>query len=328
MPTRELCIQVEMTLRPLKRLFGITSCPLFGGADKDSQLSAYRADGGAHILVATPGRLLDYVNAESINISCITYLVLDEADRMLSMGFEEQLNDILAHIRPDRQTLLFSASFPGRLREASRKWVSDEVISIRCSTLEITSSDRHDRKTTAPTPAADEPVTTSSSDQPSSKKHKPDHPPSHTNNTNTEDKTTTTTTNEEGGDNGNDNEAQPSSSSSSSLSNQLSSVAVSSSIIQHVHVCANHKKPRLLLHFIEKIRNDEKLTKSRQSAAMLIFCTKIKTVMFVIDFLNRHEHNIGVAILHGTLPQVQREKVLADFRAVSDYSIILHRSQF
>jgi superfamily II DNA/RNA helicase len=95
----------------------------------------------------------------------------------------------------------------------------------------------------------------------------------------------------------------------------FSSLTLSKTITQIVHVCATHKKPRLLIKSITKIREQEKEDKLRQPGALLIFCTKIKTLKFVEDFLRRQQ--VPIAVLHGQLPQAQREKTLNDFKCVS-----------
>ena len=71
-----------------------------------------KLESGVEILIATPGRLIDFMDTNVTNMRRVTYLVLDEADRMLDMGFEQQLRKIVSHIRPDRQTLMFSATWP------------------------------------------------------------------------------------------------------------------------------------------------------------------------------------------------------------------------
>lgn len=331
-PTRELCVQISNYLRPLSKLFGIQSCCFYGGQDKDTQLTAYRANGGAHVLVCTPGRLLDVISDKQVNLSHVTYVVLDESDRMLSLGFEEQLNQILSQIRPDRQTVLFSASFPGRLREAASRWMRDEVV-IRCNTLEVAGPRQHDGNSSSratdssdlrgegATEAVSDkalPIMDSTIDQKriavesATKKRKID-------------------SDEDGeqDNNGPDTHSGDADSAFKSAFNQSddppdatpagsssSSVAVSSTIVQTVHVCASHKKPRLFLHFIERLRKQEKEENKRQLAAVLVFCTKIKTIGFVMDFLKRHNQSLGVGMLHGNMLQSDREKTLEHFRAV------------
>lgn len=93
------------------------------------------------------------------------------------------------------------------------------------------------------------------------------------------------------------------------------SLTISPSVSQVVHVCASHKKPRLLIRFITTVREQEKLHKVRQPGAMIIFATKIKSVKFVVDFLQRQK--ILSEPLHGQLQQSQRERALSEFKAVS-----------
>jgi superfamily II DNA/RNA helicase len=98
------------------------------------------------------------------------------------------------------------------------------------------------------------------------------------------------------------------------------SLTISPTVQQAVHVCAGHKKPRLLIRFITTVREQEKIHKVRQPGAMLIFATKIKSVKFVVDFLQRQ--GVQVDLLHGQLPQSQRERALNDFKAVTLFHII------
>lgn len=114
-PTRELAVQIEEEGRKvLKRLPAIRTTCVYGGADKYPQMRALRA--GVHILIATPGRLIDMLESRATNLLRVTFLVLDEADRMLDMGFEPQLRQICQQIRPDRQTIMFSATWPEEIR--------------------------------------------------------------------------------------------------------------------------------------------------------------------------------------------------------------------
>ena len=87
---------------------------VFGGAPRGPQQEALEA--GVEILVATPGRLVDFLDTNVTNLRRVTYLVLDEADRMMDLGFEKQVGLILNQIRPDRQTLMFSATWPPELQ--------------------------------------------------------------------------------------------------------------------------------------------------------------------------------------------------------------------
>lgn len=110
LPTRELAIQVEEELHKIGRSLGLKTAVLIGGASMQAQLQALKRN--PHIIIATPGRLIDHLNQKSINLSDIKILVLDEADRMLDMGFQPQINLILRAVPKDRQTMLFSATLP------------------------------------------------------------------------------------------------------------------------------------------------------------------------------------------------------------------------
>ncbi len=89
-------------------------CAVFGGMPRQAQEEMLER--GTEILVATPGRLVDFLDTNVTNLRRVTYLVLDEADRMLDLGFEKQVALILNQIRPDRQTLMFSATWPPELQ--------------------------------------------------------------------------------------------------------------------------------------------------------------------------------------------------------------------
>ncbi len=107
-PTRELALQVEESLRKVGTPLGIRTSVLIGGANMNSQVRSLRE--GPHIVIATPGRLIDHMEQGTIRLSGVTILVLDEADRMLDMGFLPQMRRILAEIPRERQTMLFSAT--------------------------------------------------------------------------------------------------------------------------------------------------------------------------------------------------------------------------
>lgn len=114
LPTRELAQQVQEVARDYCKATGLSLTCLFGGAPKSGQ--ARDLERGVDIVVATPGRLMDFLEAGKTDLKRCTYLVLDEADRMLDMGFEPQIRKIVSQIRPDRQTLMFSATWPKEVR--------------------------------------------------------------------------------------------------------------------------------------------------------------------------------------------------------------------
>ncbi len=109
-PTRELAIQVDETFQKVGPLFGIRSAVVIGGASMNEQIRALRKNPG--VIIATPGRLIDHMNQRNVTLSDTHVLVLDEADRMLDMGFLPQIQSILQAIPRDRQTMLFSATMP------------------------------------------------------------------------------------------------------------------------------------------------------------------------------------------------------------------------
>nr|CCC91911.1 unnamed protein product [Trypanosoma congolense IL3000] len=125
-PTRELAVQIEEeTRKVLRRLPHITTVCLYGGTPKGPQIRALRA--GVHVCIATPGRLIDLLEIRAANLLRVTYLVLDEADRMLDMGFEIQIRKICQQIRTDRQTLMFSATWPQEIRNLAASFQRDFV---------------------------------------------------------------------------------------------------------------------------------------------------------------------------------------------------------
>lgn len=109
-PTRELAIQVDETFQKLAPIFGIRTVVLIGGASMHLQLQALRRN--PRVIVATPGRLVDHIEQRTVMLADVNVLVLDEADRMLDMGFLPQIEKILKYIPRDRQTMLFSATIP------------------------------------------------------------------------------------------------------------------------------------------------------------------------------------------------------------------------
>ncbi len=112
-PTRELAVQVASSFKCFAKVANIRSAAVHGGRDREAELNALQADGPIHILAATPGRLLDLMGSRQMKLDRVSYVVVDEADRMLQLGFEEQLNLITERIRPDRQAHLFrSVSMP------------------------------------------------------------------------------------------------------------------------------------------------------------------------------------------------------------------------
>ena len=129
-PTRELAVQVcEEVHRLGAKMQGLHATPVYGGAPIDRQLRALRS--GAQLVVGTPGRLLDHLRRGSFDASRIKMAILDEADRMLDMGFKDEMDELLAALPADRQTLFFSATMnPGVSRLIQKFGNSPEVIQI------------------------------------------------------------------------------------------------------------------------------------------------------------------------------------------------------
>ena len=116
-PTRELAMQVDESVQTYGRTVPLRSTVVFGGIPIEPQTKALRA--GVEILVATPGRLLDHVGQKGVNLGQVEILVLDEADRMLDMGFLPDIQRIIALLPPRRQNLMFSATFSDDIRRLS-----------------------------------------------------------------------------------------------------------------------------------------------------------------------------------------------------------------
>ncbi len=124
-PTRELAAQVHDHLRSLGRYTPVTSAAVFGGVGPAPQIRALRS--GVAVVVATPGRLLDHIGTGAARLDGVETLILDEADRMLDMGFLPDVKRILAHLPKQRQTMLFSATLPQPIVELSRSLQVDPV---------------------------------------------------------------------------------------------------------------------------------------------------------------------------------------------------------
>ena len=132
-PTRELAIQIEQEIRKVCPR-NVNSVCCYGGQPKRDQMHQLRR--GAQIVIATPGRLLDFMDSNVTNLRRVTYLVMDEADRMLDMGFEPDVRKIVSQIRPDRQTLLWSATWPRAVQNLARDFQRD-IITIRVGSDEL-----------------------------------------------------------------------------------------------------------------------------------------------------------------------------------------------
>ncbi|KAG0248453.1 ATP-dependent RNA helicase ddx42, partial [Mortierella polycephala] len=124
-PTRELADQIYSEAKRFGKAYGLRVAVVYGGASKQDQFKTLRA--GVEILVAAPGRLIDMIKMKATNFRRTSFLVLDEADRVFDFGFEPQVRSICDSIRPDRQTLLFSATFQKRVERLAREVMTDPV---------------------------------------------------------------------------------------------------------------------------------------------------------------------------------------------------------
>ncbi|KAJ0052576.1 hypothetical protein Pint_00850 [Pistacia integerrima] len=124
-PTRELAHQIYLETKKFAKSHGIRVSAVYGGMSKLDQFKELKA--GCEIVIATPGRLIDMLKMKALTMLRATYLVLDEADRMFDLGFEPQIRSIVGQIRPDRQTLLFSATMPRKVEKLAREILTDPV---------------------------------------------------------------------------------------------------------------------------------------------------------------------------------------------------------
>ncbi|XP_053680464.1 uncharacterized protein LOC128731374 [Anopheles nili] len=136
-PTRELAQQIQQVATDFGSSSYIRNTCLFGGSSKGPQASDLRR--GVEIVIATPGRLIDFLESGTTTLQRVTYLVLDEADRMLDMGFEPQIRKILEHVRPDRQILMWSATWPKEVQRLARDFLGDYV-QINVGSLELSAN--------------------------------------------------------------------------------------------------------------------------------------------------------------------------------------------
>ncbi|XP_022910837.1 ATP-dependent RNA helicase p62-like isoform X2 [Onthophagus taurus] len=136
-PTRELAQQIQQVATEFGSSSYVRNTCIFGGAPKGPQ--ARDLERGVEIVIATPGRLIDFLEKGTTNLQRCTYLVLDEADRMLDMGFEPQIRKIIEQIRPDRQTLMWSATWPKEVRKLAADFLKDYV-QINIGSLQLSAN--------------------------------------------------------------------------------------------------------------------------------------------------------------------------------------------
>ncbi|KAL9689970.1 hypothetical protein QQ045_010363 [Rhodiola kirilowii] len=127
-PTRELVQQIHSDIKKFAKVVGVRCVPVYGGSDVAQQISELKR--GTEVVVCTPGRMIDILctsGGKITNLRRVTFLVMDEADRMFDMGFEPQITRIVQNTRPDRQTVLFSATFPRQVEVLARKVLNKPV---------------------------------------------------------------------------------------------------------------------------------------------------------------------------------------------------------
>lgn len=127
-PTRELAIQISQHIEGLSYFTHLSSLAIYGGNSGDNFIAEKKAlQMGADIIVCTPGRMIAHLNMGYVNMNGLKFLVLDEADRMLDMGFQDDINKIIKAISTQRQTLLFSATMPEKIRHLAKRILKDPV---------------------------------------------------------------------------------------------------------------------------------------------------------------------------------------------------------
>jgi len=138
-PTRELAVQIQQEINKFGRSSRIRNTCVYGGVPKGPQIRDLQR--GVEVCIATPGRLIDMLEAGKTNLRRVTYLVLDEADRMLDMGFEPQIRKIIEQIRPDRQTCMWSATWPKEVRRLAADFQHD-FIQVNIGSMDLAANHR------------------------------------------------------------------------------------------------------------------------------------------------------------------------------------------
>merc|ERR1719327_2380507 len=133
-PTRELAVQIQEEANRFGKSSKIKNTCCYGGVPRRPQQQDLRD--GVEIVIATPGRLIDFLDAGDTNLKRVTYLTLDEADRMLDMGFEPQVRKICSQCRPDRQTLMWSATWPKEVQRLARDMCKEAPVHINIGSLD------------------------------------------------------------------------------------------------------------------------------------------------------------------------------------------------
>lgn len=138
-PTRELAVQIQEEVSKFGKSSRIRNTCVYGGVPKGQQIRDLAR--GVEVCIATPGRLIDMLESGKTNLRRVTYLVLDEADRMLDMGFEPQIRKIIGQIRPDRQTCMWSATWPKEVRQLASDY-QQNWIQVNIGSMELAANHR------------------------------------------------------------------------------------------------------------------------------------------------------------------------------------------
>ncbi|KAF2834931.1 hypothetical protein M501DRAFT_1008888 [Patellaria atrata CBS 101060] len=138
-PTRELAVQIQQEISKFGKSSRIRNTCVYGGVPKGAQIRDLAR--GVEVCIATPGRLIDMLESGKTNLRRVTYLVLDEADRMLDMGFEPQIRKIIGQIRPDRQTCMWSATWPKEVRQLASDYQQD-FIQVNIGSMDLSANHR------------------------------------------------------------------------------------------------------------------------------------------------------------------------------------------
>jgi ATP-dependent RNA helicase DeaD len=141
-PTRELAIQVAEELNRIGQFRGVRALPLYGGQDINRQIRSLKSKPG--IIVGTPGRLMDHMRRRTVRLQNARFVVLDEADEMLNMGFIEDIETIFSAVPGDRQTMLFSATMPKPIQELAGRFMKNpEIIGIKSKEITVPNTEQH-----------------------------------------------------------------------------------------------------------------------------------------------------------------------------------------
>lgn len=142
-PTRELTLQINNEIKKFAKENLIRHCAVYGGADRQKQIN--NLSKSPDVLVATPGRLIDLLNEGHTNFKRTTYLVLDEADRMLDMGFRKELEIILSCVRPDKQLLMWSATWPKEIQDIANRYMHPDYLKVNIGSTDLHANENIDQ---------------------------------------------------------------------------------------------------------------------------------------------------------------------------------------